>query len=79
MPELEMGREVRGGFVPTGVFGGCGAKVSPSIPAIVEAGSSFTPEPHEEQNFAVAGTAEPHCEQYMEAGILPPPRLWHVS
>jgi hypothetical protein len=32
------------------------------------------PEPQEEQNFAVSDTADPHCEQYMGAVILPPGR-----
>jgi len=76
----EMGRlELERGGAELGVLGVglCGAKVSPSIPrpppTIVAPASWLTPEPQEEQNLAVSGIAEPHCEQNMG------PRFYHRS
>lgn len=71
MLEWETGRALFGWMGALGVRGGCGANVSPSMPAnVAPASAAFTPEPQELQNFAVAATSEPHWEQYMGAGIL---------
>lgn len=72
VPEPETGRFELAGVTERGGGPVFGAKVSPSMPESVASRSLFMPEPHAEQNFAVSGTAVPHCEQYMGAGILSP-------
>src|SRR5882757_7018026 len=76
---FEVDRGVRGAgaaLLPRVAGAACGAIVSPSAPAkVVPPPPTPIPAPHAGQNFAVSETSEPHCEQNMGAGILPPTAL----